>query len=289
MTQPPCAVVKTGEVDLLCEASRVKDRCFKLLNINIQCLSNKLDFIELLSSDTDADFLCISEHWLERAQVDNLDIQGYTKISAFCRTKRTDHGGTVVFTKTRLSHWCKHLQEYVDMSREYDFECSAILFNKKICILCLYRSQVGSFDSFIARLSHVLGDAVRRGYSQIIVCGDFNIDNLKPSPNLCSLNDLFDSYTLRKLIQEPTRIACNINGVQSKSGLDYVCTNIPSSNIVNCDNFQSGMSDHHAQLFNWVTNWDACGADRGAQTRDIHMRLINDANISQFKRLFKIR
>lgn len=268
---------------------RTRGNTFNLLNLNIQCLSNKVGLVELVAAENDAHFLCISEHWLERDYIDNLDILGYKKISAFSRIRKDDHGGTAIYARAEISHLCKNLQKYVDLSSEYDIECSAILFDRKHCILCLYRSQVGDLDIFVERLSCILDHIISGGHLNVIICGDFNVDNLGNSNNLDILNDLFISNGLRNIINEPTRIARNNKGDLVKSGLDYICTNIPSSDIVVCRNFQPAISDHHMQLLSWAVRIDSGNAAEGGRfhTKTFQTRMVNsNLNISHFKRIF---
>lgn len=198
-------------------------KLFKLLNFNVQGIGNKIGLLEVVLADISADFLCLEEHWLGTDELESLRIQGYTRISAFARRSH-NHGGVVILVKDHLVPDCRDFRLGVDASQELVFECAAVRFLDTL-IICLYRSQLGCLDSFIARLADVLGHAA--GCRDIILVGDFNVDYLRESVNLRALRDLFNSFNIFNLVNEPTRIANRADGRLSSSGLDYVVTDLP--------------------------------------------------------------
>lgn len=263
---------------------RVKTTTFKLLSFNIQCLNNKIGLLEILLLERNPDIVCISEHWMCSEEITATRLQGYEAISVFCRQHR-NHGGTVIYVKSELSSQCKNLEVYTRISVNFTFECTAISFKERSVILCIYRSQVGDVDAFFAHLSDIVRDIVKRGFVNIILCGDFNINNLVQSIDRTYLFDVFESHCLRSLINEPTRVAHRIDGVVTTSGLDYVVTNIPEDDVVSCQNFQPGFSDHHAQLLVWAMESDPVSTARPVKVT-YNTRRINQVSIAEFKRLF---
>lgn len=235
----------------------------------------------LLCDEKEPDFLCISEHWLAEDEVDVVEIMGYVKVSSFCR-RRHIHGGTAIYARRQLAACCEALPRYCNLSVEFSFECSAIVFNKLTCILCLYRSQIGNLDLFVTRLSDILGDICGRKFGHVILCGDFNINSLTISPGGDCLYDIFASYGLTSLILAPTRVFGHADGTVTESGLDYVVTNIPNECIISCENFEAGFSDHHAQLLTWA----ATMVSEVPERRSIEVRVMKELNFSEFKRLF---
>lgn len=179
----------------------------------------------------------------------------------------------------------ENLSRYVKLSAEFDFECSAILFKKTLCVISLYRSQVGSFDTFVERLSDVLADIMSRNIPYVIICGDLNIDFLETSSNYYCLRDLFSSHGLQSLINEPTRVFRYSNGNISVSGLDYLVTNIPQDNITSCLNFDPALSDHHVQYLSWVMEGDNT-ENRENLCKIVHSRNISAVHLAEFKKLF---
>lgn len=256
----------------------------RLLNLNIQCLRNKVGLLELLADEKKPDVLAISEHWLRRGEAEVTRVQGYSLVSAFCRSGLA-HGGTALYVRDQLAGGCVDLCQYTTRSIDLTFECAAIAFQNHSVILCLYRSQLGDVGVFVAHLSDIVADILGKGFLNIILCGDFNINHLIRSTNRSHLFDLFESYSLRSLIKVPTRIARRADGVSSISGLDYIATNIDENDIISCENFQPNLSDHHAQLLTWVVG---IGSINNTQLTEqtFESRRINDINISEFRRLF---
>lgn len=261
-----------------------EDHCvLNLLSLNAQCLRNKYGLLELLCSDKNPDFIAITEHWLGSEEIDSAHLLGYQLVSSYCRPNH-GHGGTSIYVRDNLVDYAVNLERYVGQSVEFTFECSAISFKKTTILLCVYRSQMGDVNAFIAALSDIVGGIISRGCSTLILCGDFNIDSLVKSPDRTILFDVFNSYNLTSLINEPTRVACRADGVMSASGLDYLVTNIQKANITSCDNFYPGFSDHHAQLLSWATVSESAEL-KPTKVTYLSQR-ITESNISGFKRLF---
>lgn len=261
------------------------DRVLSLLSLNIQCLRNKGGMLELFINDSPPDFLCLCEHWLGQDEAGLFQIQGYKMMNAFCRLDHS-HGGTIIYVRDKLSSECKSIERYTRMSAELTFECAAVIFKRNTVILCVYRSPTGSIDAFIACLSDIVGDIVSGGLTTIIICGDFNIDNLKFSCHRSYLYDVFNSYNLRSLINSPTRVAHRVDGVTTCSGLDYMVTNISEGNIKSCENFHPGFSDHHCQLLTWATSGGSVGVNRSPIKISFQARQFSDINIAEFRRFF---
>ena len=72
-----------------------------IFHINIQCLSNKVNLLELFCQRYGPNILCLNEHWLCKDQLDNTIISDYSIISHFSRSEQA-YGGSVVFLKNIL-------------------------------------------------------------------------------------------------------------------------------------------------------------------------------------------
>lgn len=265
--------------------SKIKGMQFSLFHINSQCLRNKVGLFGRLLDELRPSIFCVSEHWLVGAEIEELSIDGYTMIDAFCRNGCI-HGGTGIYVCDSLAKDSKCLKFYTKKSVEMSFECSSIVFKNYICVITLYRSQVGDLDIFYNLLSDVLADFMARSYPYIIICGDLNIDGLVNSKELDALNDVLGSYNLRILVKEPTRIVRNPDGSLTCSLLDYIITNISPEMIESCVVFDPAVSDHHAQLFKWRMQADLLSGHGGDSYRVITTRSINGIGVAMFKRLF---
>lgn len=86
-------------VDLNCKLQKG----LKIAHLNIQCLTNKIDYVNLLLHNNNIDVLCLSETWLTNSIDDSeLSINGYD----ICRLDRQNdksHGGVICYVKEGVS------------------------------------------------------------------------------------------------------------------------------------------------------------------------------------------
>lgn len=134
-----------------------------LFHLNIQCLSNKINFIDVLNEEIKPNFLCLTEHWYTAdVGLDNAYIQGYKCISYFCR-KSAIHGGSVIYVRADNLEYCKEVKFITNASKEQCIECSAVSFKNKVCIISIYRPPiVSNFDEFLFNLEKILNFATNR-------------------------------------------------------------------------------------------------------------------------------
>lgn len=212
--------------------------------MNIQCLSNKVDMLELLLDEYSPGIVSVSEHWLSSEQLDLIHINGYKMVSAFCRSNYA-HGGTVIFVSDELLPSCSHIPELSELSVEMVFECSAIVFGKDLCILAVYRSPEGAIGQFLDALSDVLRRCTR--FKHIVLVGDFNVNGLETKNiNVKLLHDITESSGLLSLIDVPTRIFTRCDGKHSETLIDYIFTSENVNSAVKV--IHNGISDHSFQL-----------------------------------------
>lgn len=259
---------------------QVEKSSLNLLNLNIQCITNKINTIDLLVNEIKPNFLCLSEHWACKAQIEQINIIGYQQISNYCRQNHA-HGGTVIFAKHNIANECKNIKSICELSIDLSFECSAISYSKNTCIICLYRSPNSDINTFLVQLSNLL-TRVTNKYKNILICGDFNIDSMNKSLNTLMLEDIVQSYGLSSLFNGPTRVA-SLGNYLTRSSIDYVLTNIDKENLI-YDNFDPGLSDHHAQMVIWRDDTKNITYDNYKTTSQF--RKINEFSISEFKKLF---
>lgn len=189
------------------------------MHVNIQCLSNKINALELILDDYQPMVFCISEHWLNDIQTDNLQISNYSMVAKFCRNI-TIHGGTLILVQDKYVDLCKALNVST-YCKELSFECSLVIYNKNTCIVCIYRSPSSDIAQFFDHFNELLNKIVGK-YENIFITGDLNIDNLNvKNCNRKKLYDLLNSYRLTSMIDKPTRISIN-NGIKCVTGLDYL-------------------------------------------------------------------
>ena len=69
---------------------------------NTQSITNKLDYISVLTNDVNADVVCVVEHWLSSQELSVVNIPGYYLVSSYCRPKHGLHGGSAIFVKENI-------------------------------------------------------------------------------------------------------------------------------------------------------------------------------------------
>ena len=96
-------------------------------------------------------------------------------------------------------------------NKEKYFEVCALKLNIlsiSFTIICIYRSPTGNFLYFINQLESIL-NKIYKSSSELILCGDFNINYLNNSSRKYLLNSLLASFNLFSSIKFPTRISNN--------------------------------------------------------------------------------
>jgi hypothetical protein len=128
--------------------------------------------------------------------------------------------------------------------KEKDFEICAVCTQVSainLLVLCIYRSPSGDFAYFMDQLELVLCRLYKLS-TNIVICGDFNVNFLESTPRVDTLNSLMASFGLFSVITFPTR----------NSGFSHT---IIDSFFIDTNRFKStaqplinGLSDHDAQI-----------------------------------------
>lgn len=192
--------------------------------------------------------MCITEHWLNDHNIEYVKIDGYKKISSFCR-KNYLHGGSAIFVKSSILSDCCEVDIIQKSSIEKSFECSAVGFLDRILVITIYRPPLSVIKDFLEFIDKLLETFLGK-YKHLIVTGDLSINGLKANyvdPKL--FREILSSYNMLSLINTPTRIITRADGLQSSTQVDYIITNIPE--IVTAKNIDPGFSDHLAQYIEW--------------------------------------
>jgi len=122
-----------------------------------------------------------------------ININHFTLASAFCR-RNSDHGGSCILVKK--GEITKELKFVKEIGEEKSFELSAIeLVRYAVIIICIYRSPNGKIDTFFNKLELVM-QKLRKKQKTLILCGDWNINFLQPSPHTLDSNNLLLQYNL---------------------------------------------------------------------------------------------
>lgn len=240
-------------------------------------MQNKCSQLEVMLNDLESLIFCMSEHWLNNASIEALNIKNYSLISYFCRNNKK-HGGTAILVHENISHRCKNLNYIVKNSIEMEFECSAISLDKKVFIACLYRPPSADAKTFFSKFDEILNLIIGK-FEYVVIVGDLNIDKFSFSANLTSLNDLLNSYQLTSVINEPTRIAYRIN-IKVSSCIDHCITN-NSNNLISTV-IDNGISDHTAQSIELDIKIEQC------KRHTIMTRKFDEKSFEHFYQSFEV-
>ena len=144
----------------------------------------------------------------------------------------------------------------------------------KICIITIYRSSTGTFQSFIKRSGNIINKIYKSGV-HLIICGDINTTYLTESKEKHELNNILHSYNLISVINFPTRIKNN-----SSTAIDNIFIDITQFGMYSTYPMKNGLSDHDAQVLELYV--DNLNNNKNEHTT-ITLRKINFNTINEFK------
>lgn len=139
-----------------------------------------MDEIEELMKNYPADFLCLTEHWLNQAQINNITISGYKLVSNKSRNEG-QHGGTALYSQTKIVS--EERRDICQLSEDFTLECAAVesrYSDIKCVIVVIYRPPNGDLNRFLCIFERIC-QIIYNENSRLIIAGDFNIDLLGES------------------------------------------------------------------------------------------------------------
>jgi exonuclease III len=114
-----------------------------------------------------------------------------------------------IFVNNKLTCSEVNIQKYCT---DYDIEACAlkIYLNKTaLYILTVYRSPAGDFKKFIENLDNIL-IFLTNTKTEVIVCGDINVNYLINNNKKYQLNSILNSFNLFDIVDFPTQNASSI-------------------------------------------------------------------------------
>ena len=214
-------------LDTQLDAVRGKGLLF--VHANVRSLLPKLPEISLFLQKTKAAIFAITETWIDSSVPNGeINIDGYSVI----RKDRNRHGGGV----------CLYIRNGINFDVRNisvpSIECVLVDIllpkTKPITFATFYRPPRD--NNFIEKFQSVL-DSLDHG-NEIYLMGDFNICYKQKSALYKSYYELLQSFSLRQLICEPTRITSD-----SSTIIDHVICN-PAAKICTSGVLNVSLSDH---------------------------------------------
>jgi hypothetical protein len=128
--------------------------------------------------------------------------------------------------------------------KEKDFEICAVntqVSAVNLLVLCIYRSPSGDFAYFMDQLELVLCRLYKLS-TNIVTCGDFNVNFLESTPRVDTLSSLMASFGLCSVITFPTRNSGFSHTIIDNFFIDANRFKLTAQPLIN------GLSDHDAQI-----------------------------------------
>lgn len=215
---------------------------FRILFLNIQCLRNKINILQAALEDFKIDCVCLSEHWLNKYECDNVHLVDFDTATFFARSS-SKHGGVLQLITSKLQF--EPLPWISALSKEIDCEVSGMIVPfYSLIVISVYRSPLGDLNTFLDVINNLL-QRIKYNTCNIIIGGDFNVHFEKVNNNNVELVlDLFRSYGLLPQVNFCTRM---------NSIIDNVFTNVPAS-CIEVYTLDSALSDHIGVVSNIKIN-----------------------------------
>ena len=170
-----------------------------------------------------------------------LYIEDYNLGAKYYRKNRKQ-GWVSIFVHESLSYSTSELDKNCN---NQDFEVCAIKLQislSKTYVLCVYRPPTGNVSYFLSMLETILNQLCTNS-TNIIICGEININYLDNTKNKWQLDALLASYGLHSIFDFPTRIDNSSSTATDNIFIDkYKNPNFTINSLPN------GLSDHDAQF-----------------------------------------
>jgi exonuclease III len=169
----------------------------KILQQNVHGLAHKTKEFLISLLPNCPQILCLMEHHLRTEEIANTNLDQYTLGAQFCR-QTYKQGGVCIYVSNDSQFSTINLEQY---NREKDLEICSLKIripSKSFIILCIYRAPTGNFNYFLNQLESILNKLYKVS-TDLIICGDFNINHLSDTPRKLLLESLLASYNLFNL------------------------------------------------------------------------------------------
>ena len=195
---------RTVGTSVIHRSDQTPNQLLKLFHQNIRGLRGKTSELLCHLHQDLPHLVCFSEHHLFQSEADDfINIENYSIEAKNCKRK-LQKGGVSIFIKSHLQFTTLNLDKYcVDQDTDVcELKLDSTFLN--IYILVIYRSPVGNFNTFVTQLEKIR-QKLCTIKSNLIICGDVNVNYLPDSDKKSHLNALLNSSNLFSIVQFPTR------------------------------------------------------------------------------------
>ncbi|KAL3289998.1 hypothetical protein HHI36_023376 [Cryptolaemus montrouzieri] len=117
------------------------------MQLNVQCLTNEINNLDVLLAQVKPDIFSIAEPWCTFDNLRVMSLRNYVQAASFCRPSR-GHGYVVLYVRSNLQVDDVGIS---DLSKEMEFEFVAVKFilsGVEIIVVSAYRPPSGDFQVF---------------------------------------------------------------------------------------------------------------------------------------------
>jgi hypothetical protein len=213
-----------------------------LLHQNVCGISNKINEIEIYLEEQNRplQYVCVSEHFLNKNSVTSLNIQNY-KIACHNTRLTKKRGGTLILALNNRDTEGLVFCDKLYLAEVFEI-CGIRDIHTGVHICCCYRAPYSNnFGVFMERFELLLEQLFNK---KAIICGDFNVDLMTDNKQRSDFLSLLNSYNFKHLIDNVT-----FRRNDSQSCIDNFITNLPSDSILSTKTDHNGLADGHAAIF----------------------------------------
>ncbi|KAK9881227.1 hypothetical protein WA026_015340 [Henosepilachna vigintioctopunctata] len=169
-----------------CKATSSNQR-MKIMHLNIQGITNKIEALENLTSHLKTDVICLSEHWLHEGNKGLYQMENRRLASGYNRQQH-QHGGVCLYIDEGILY--SKISEIKNFSNEMTNEvCAIYLSEQNLVVLSFYAAKLRTNKNHIFKHKGIVIE------EDVISC----IGRLASKPTM----DIYDiSSTLVKVVAE---------------------------------------------------------------------------------------
>ena len=231
---------------------KFKQHDFKIISLNCQSLSAKIDNLKMLMHNLDnqqvyIDAICLQESWLsDLSDLSLLHVEGYQLISMAKHCSA--HSGLVIYLSNKYQHEVLNIHEQSNLWDGQFIKISGMLHNRNIILGNIYRPPNDineNYKTFFDELIRILA-ILNKSKHEVIIAGDFNIDLLKVNTNMHA-HEFFHTLIAQSFIPKIT-LPTRFSDLRCTLIDNFLCKLSPAIMDSSAAIFTNNISDHQLYI-----------------------------------------
>ena len=227
---------------------KFKQHDFKIISLNCQSLSAKIDNLKIVMHNLDnqqvyIDAICLQESWLsDLSDLSLLHVEGYQLISMAKHCSA--HSGLVIYLSNKYQHEVLNIHEQSNLWDGQFIKISGMLHNRNIILGNIYRPPNDineNYKTFFDELIRILA-ILNKSKHEVIIAGDFNIDLLKVNTNMHA-HEFFHTLIAQSFIPKIT-LPTRFSDLRCTLIDNFLCKLSPAILDSSAAIFTNNISDH---------------------------------------------